>query len=53
MKRLFNSLSFVVAAFLLTVSIAQAHHSFSMFDGKTQLVKTGTVVRWVFNNPHA
>ncbi len=53
MKKLISSLSFVAAAAMLTASVAQAHHSFSMFDGKTQLVKNGTVVRWAFNNPHS
>jgi hypothetical protein len=53
MKRLFNSLSVVVTAAALTTSVAKAHHSFAMFDGDTQLVKTGTVVRWAFNNPHS
>ena len=37
----------------LTASAVYAHHSFAMFDRDTQLVKTGTVVRWAFNNPHS
>jgi hypothetical protein len=37
----------------LTATAAYAHHSFAMFDRDTQLVKTGTVVRWAFNNPHS
>ncbi|HEX6999941.1 MAG TPA: DUF6152 family protein [Gammaproteobacteria bacterium] len=40
-------------AALLTASLAQAHHSFAMFDRDTQMVTTGTVVRWAFNNPHS
>lgn len=44
----------VVAALLLSgANAALAHHSFAMFDSKTQLVLEGTVVRWSFNNPHS
>ena len=32
---------------------AVAHHSFTQFDRDTEMVKTGTVVRWAFNNPHS
>src|SRR5215470_9717651 len=54
MKRLFTSaLPTAAAAALLTATSVQAHHSFAMFDGQTQLVKSGTVVRWAFNNPHS
>ena len=52
MKKLINSLPVILAA-LLSASVAQAHHSFAMFDSKTFVVKTGTVVRWAFNNPHS
>ena len=46
MKRLFTSaLRAAAAAALLATTGAQAHHSFAMFDGQTQMVKTGTVVR--------
>lgn len=38
---------------LLAAAQASAHHSFTHFDRDTELVKTGTVVRWAFNNPHA
>ena len=41
------------AAALLTITAAQAHHSFAMFDRDQEIVKTGTVVRWAFNNPHS
>ena len=30
----------------------QAHHSFGEFDQSTELLMTGEVVRWAFNNPH-
>jgi hypothetical protein len=38
--------------FLLAIA-AGAHHSFTQFDQETELVTTGTVVRWEFNNPHS
>ena len=41
------------AAALLTMTVAEAHHSFAMFDRDQEIVKTGTVVRWAFNNPHS
>jgi len=53
MKRLFNSLPVALAAALLTMTVAEAHPSFAMFDRDTQMVKTGTVQRWAFNNPHS
>ena len=46
-------LSLAVAAGLLTAAVAQAHHSFAMFDRNTEIVKSGTIVRWAFNNPHS
>ena len=54
MNRLFTSaLPAAAVAALLAATSVQAHHSFAMFDGQTQMVKTGTVVRWAFNNPHS
>jgi hypothetical protein len=53
MKRLLNLLPLALVAGLLTGAAANAHHSFSMFDRDTEVVKTGTVVRWAFNNPHS
>ena len=41
-----------LAAFLSTVTV-DAHHSFSQFDRDAERIKTGTVVRWAFNNPHS
>lgn len=38
---------------LLGFSSLQAHHSFSMFDKDTEMMLTGVVERWAFNNPHA
>jgi uncharacterized protein DUF6152 len=52
MKRLFSLLPAAVIA-AIAVTAAEAHHSFAMFDRDTQLVKTGTVQRWAFNNPHS
>ena len=53
MRMLSTSMAVVAVTMLLSASAAQAHHSFAMFDGKTQLILTGTVVRWAFNNPHS
>ena len=53
MKRLFNSLPVALAAALFTMTVAEAHHSFAMFDRNTEIVKSGTIVRWAFNNPHS
>lgn len=38
---------------LLMAAAVGAHHSFTQFDQETELVTTGTVVRWEFNNPHS
>ncbi|HEX5048123.1 MAG TPA: DUF6152 family protein [Gammaproteobacteria bacterium] len=38
---------------ILTATAVYAHHSFAMFDRDTQVVKSGTVQRWAFNNPHS
>jgi hypothetical protein len=52
MKKLISVLSVgLIAAGAITA--AQAHHSFAMFDRDTQVVKSGTVQRWAFNNPHS
>jgi hypothetical protein len=45
-----------LAALIGTLSVttaAMAHHSFTQFDRNYQIVTTGTVVRWEFNNPHS
>jgi hypothetical protein len=47
------SLLAVATGAALCGTIAEAHHSFSMFDRDTEVVKSGTVVRWAFNNPHS
>jgi hypothetical protein len=52
MRKLWRAMS-AVAASVATLSAAYAHHSFTQFDRETELVKTGTVVRWAFNNPHS
>jgi len=33
-------------------TVAEAHHSFSMFDHNEELVLEGTINRWAFNSPH-
>lgn len=52
MKKLYALTLAAAAAGLVTVT-ATAHHSFTQFDRTQELVKTGTVVRWAFNNPHS
>lgn len=51
MKKLL-ALAFAAVASLASVSVAVAHHSFSMFDPDQQVVIEGTVARWAFNSPH-
>jgi hypothetical protein len=43
----------IAAAALLAAGGTWAHHSFTEFDRETEIVTTGTVVRWEFNNPHS
>ncbi len=52
MNKLLSSLA-VASIAAATIYTAQAHHSFAMFDRDTQIVKSGTVQRWSFNNPHS
>jgi hypothetical protein len=52
MKKLYSSIPVALAAGLLTATV-DAHHSFSQFDRDNEMVKTGTVQRWAFNNPHS
>ena len=42
-----------LAVVLATAGSVRAHHSFSQFDRETEMVKTGEIVRWAFNNPHS
>ena len=53
MKPAFGLLPVALIAWLLTTSVAVAHHSFSMFDRSVEKVATGTVVRWSFATPHS
>lgn len=53
MKLFLKCLALSLTPLLIAGNTAQAHHSFSMFDQKVEMVKTGTVVRWAFNNPHS
>ena len=52
MQRRLSSTALAAAA-ILAGTAAWAHHSFTQFDKTTELVKTGTIVRWAFNNPHS
>jgi hypothetical protein len=51
MKKLSSLL--LAAGAAASATIAGAHHSFTQFDRTTEMVTTGTVVRWAFNNPHS
>jgi len=53
MNRTIKAHLVVLCAIALTATVAEAHHSFSMFDRSIERVLTGTVVRWAFNNPHS
>jgi Family of unknown function (DUF6152) len=53
MKKPFALIPGAIVAALLSLTTAEAHHSFSMFDKDVEMIKTGTVVRWAFNNPHS
>lgn len=53
MKCLHRWIPVALAAGLITTTGVNAHHSFTQFDRTTQMVKTGKVVRWAFNNPHS
>lgn len=46
------ALAFAAAATLASVSVAYAHHSFSMFDPSKEIAIEGKVVRWSFSSPH-
>jgi hypothetical protein len=53
MKTLTKLLPGAAVAALLSMTVAHAHHSFAMFDRDQEILKTGTVQRWAFNNPHS
>ena len=54
MERMMKKLMLtVLACGLLFATTVQAHHSFSQFDRSNQVLVSGEVVRWAFNNPHA
>lgn len=53
MRRLCGLAMVALGAGFLTVTAVDAHHSFTQFDRTTEMIKTGTVVRWAFNNPHS
>jgi hypothetical protein len=44
---------FATLAALIGGTAAWGHHSFTEFDRTREIVTTGTVVRWEFNNPHS
>ncbi len=53
MKSSYVSTLGALAAGLAMATAVHAHHSFTQFDRDTEMVQTGTVVRWAFNNPHS
>jgi hypothetical protein len=53
MKRSNKIMLVAPAAAFLMVGGVDAHHSFTQFDRETEMIQTGTVVRWAFNNPHS
>jgi hypothetical protein len=53
MRRSWGAISLALGTSLATLTGVEAHHSFTQFDRETEIVKTGTVVRWAFNNPHS
>ena len=52
MRRMFTLMVALGAGLLMATSV-DAHHSFTQFDRDTEMVKTGTIVRWAFTNPHS
>jgi hypothetical protein len=42
----------IAAAGICIMGLAQAHHSFAMFDRSQELVMKGQVARWAYNSPH-
>lgn len=47
-----SALSVVVAAILIAVGPALAHHSFTMFDSTKMVTLTGTIKEFQWTNPH-
>ena len=46
-------LSGILGVGVLWISLAEAHHSFAMFDMKKTLAIEGKVVEWAWVNPHS
>ena len=53
MTRLHTLILVSLAIGLLSATMVEAHHSFTQFDRDTEMIQTGKVVRWAFNNPHS
>jgi hypothetical protein len=43
----------VAVAAVAAAGMVKSHNSFTQFYRTTEMVQTGTVVRWAFNNPHS
>ena len=52
MSRIIVVLGVVVIALMLVPAPAVAHHSSAMFDSTTEVTLKGTVVEWMWINPH-
>ena len=52
MNRLHALAALALAGSISMTAIAEAHHSFSMFDPMVEKVVEGTVNRWGYNSPH-
>lgn len=53
MTKLTTMMLVALGTVLLCSSPVEAHHSFTQFDRDTEIVKTGEIARWAFNNPHS
>ena len=52
MKTIYKA-ALIASVTTLAAMTVHAHHSFAMFDRTTEVLRTGTVQRWAFNNPHS
>ena len=54
MTQIERILLLVIAAMLLFVAVASAHHSFAaVYDGKKTVTLDGKLVQFIFRNPHS
>jgi len=53
MARTLGTAAILAAAMIGSAGVAQAHHSFAMFDLAHTATLTGTVKEWQWTNPHS